>query len=49
MAGDTDALKRAAAGRALESVRDGMVLGLGTGSTIRFFSIFWGSACVRAS
>ncbi|MXY31040.1 MAG: ribose-5-phosphate isomerase RpiA [Gammaproteobacteria bacterium] len=32
-----DALKRAAAARALESVRDGMVLGLGTGSTIRFF------------
>ena len=37
MAGDLDALKRAAAARALESVRDGMVLGLGTGSTIRFF------------
>ncbi len=34
---DTDALKRDAAARALESVRDGMVLGLGTGSTIRFF------------
>ncbi len=33
----TDALKRAAAARALESVRDGMVLGLGTGSTVRFF------------
>jgi len=33
----TDVLKRAAAARALESVRDGMVLGLGTGSTIRFF------------
>lgn len=37
MPADTDALKRAAAARALESVRDGMVLGLGTGSTIRFF------------
>ena len=33
----TDALKRAAAARALEGVRDGMVLGLGTGSTVRFF------------
>lgn len=37
MTSGTDALKRAAAARALESVRDGMVLGLGTGSTIRFF------------
>lgn len=37
MPGNPDALKRAAAARALESVRDGMVLGLGTGSTIRFF------------
>lgn len=37
MTSDTNALKRAAAARALESVRDGMVLGLGTGSTIRFF------------
>ena len=37
MAGDTNALKRDAAARALGSVRDGMVLGLGTGSTIRFF------------
>ena len=37
MPAGTDALKRAAAARALESVRDGMVLGLGTGSTIRFF------------
>ena len=34
---ETDALKRAAAARALESVREGMVLGLGTGSTIRYF------------
>ncbi len=37
MPAEIDALKRAAAARALESVRDGMVLGLGTGSTIRFF------------
>ncbi len=37
MASGTDDLKRAAAARALECVRDGMVLGLGTGSTIRFF------------
>lgn len=37
MTSGTDALKRAAAARALDSVRDGMVLGLGTGSTIRFF------------
>ena len=37
MPAETDALKRAAAARALESVREGMVLGLGTGSTIRYF------------
>ena len=37
MPSDADSLKQAAAGRALEHVRDGMVLGLGTGSTIRFF------------
>lgn len=37
MTSGADALKRAAAARALDSVRDGMVLGLGTGSTIRFF------------
>lgn len=37
MTSGVDALKRAAAARALDSVRDGMVLGLGTGSTIRFF------------
>ena len=42
MPAETDALKRAAAARALESVRDGMVLGLGTGSTIRFFlDLLW--------
>src|SRR6202035_2432933 len=32
-----DELKRQAAGRALEFVRDGMKLGLGTGSTARHF------------
>src|SRR6202161_1495602 len=32
-----DELKRQAAGRALEHVRDGMKLGLGTGSTARHF------------
>ena len=32
-----DALKRQAAGRALEEVRDGMKLGLGTGSTAKHF------------
>src|SRR5262245_21739714 len=32
-----DALKRQAAARALEEVRDGMKLGLGTGSTARHF------------
>ena len=31
-----DALKRAAAARAIEEVRDGMVLGLGSGSTAEF-------------
>lgn len=34
---DSDAGKRAAAERALEEVRDGMVLGLGTGTTARHF------------
>jgi ribose 5-phosphate isomerase A len=34
---DVDALKRAAAGRALEYVRPGMRLGLGTGSTAAHF------------
>ena len=32
-----DALKRQAAARALEEVRDGMQLGLGTGSTAKHF------------
>src|SRR5438552_13896897 len=32
-----DALKRQAAARALEHVRDGMTLGLGTGSTAQHF------------
>jgi ribose 5-phosphate isomerase A len=34
---DDEELKRAAAERALEEVRDGMLLGLGTGSTSRYF------------
>jgi ribose 5-phosphate isomerase A len=34
---DADALKRAAAARALDFVRPGMTLGLGTGSTARHF------------
>jgi len=34
-AADTEALKRAAAARALEFIEDGMVIGLGTGSTVR--------------
>lgn len=36
MNGNRDALKRAAAARAVEFVEDGMVLGLGTGSTATF-------------
>ena len=36
--GDQDALKRAAAEKALELVRDGMLLGLGSGSTVRYFT-----------
>ncbi len=42
-----DDLKRQAAGRALESVRDGMKLGLGTGSTAKHFVELLG-ARVRA-
>jgi ribose 5-phosphate isomerase A len=34
----SDDLKRAAAAKALELVQDGMLLGLGTGSTARFFT-----------
>jgi ribose 5-phosphate isomerase A len=34
---DLDGLKRVAAAKALEDVRDGMALGLGTGSTARHF------------
>jgi ribose 5-phosphate isomerase A len=34
----TDELKRAAAEKALELVQDGMLLGLGSGSTARFFT-----------
>src|SRR5215510_16132131 len=36
MSGDRDELKRAAALRAIEEVEDGMVVGLGTGSTAAF-------------
>jgi ribose 5-phosphate isomerase A len=36
MIGERDELKRAAALRAIEEVKDGMVLGLGTGSTAAF-------------
>jgi ribose 5-phosphate isomerase A len=35
---DQDALKRSAAEKALELVRDGMLLGLGSGSTARYFT-----------
>jgi ribose 5-phosphate isomerase A len=34
----SDELKRAAAGKALELVQDGMLLGLGSGSTARYFT-----------
>jgi ribose 5-phosphate isomerase A len=35
---DQDALKRAAAQKALELVRDGMLVGLGSGTTVRYFT-----------
>jgi ribose 5-phosphate isomerase A len=35
---DQDALKRAAAEKALALVRDGMLLGLGSGTTVRYFT-----------
>jgi ribose 5-phosphate isomerase A len=35
---DQDELKRAAAEKALDLVRDGMLLGLGSGSTVRYFT-----------
>ncbi len=35
---DQEELKRAAAEKALELVRDGMLLGLGSGSTVRYFT-----------
>jgi ribose 5-phosphate isomerase A len=35
---DQEALKRAAAQKALELVRDGMLVGLGSGSTVRYFT-----------
>ncbi|HYL07142.1 MAG TPA: ribose-5-phosphate isomerase RpiA [Candidatus Udaeobacter sp.] len=34
----TDSLKRAAAEKALELVQDGMLIGLGSGSTVRYFT-----------
>ncbi|MBI4213025.1 MAG: ribose-5-phosphate isomerase RpiA [Chloroflexi bacterium] len=37
MSGDLESLKQEAADRALELVRPGMVVGLGTGSTARYF------------
>jgi ribose 5-phosphate isomerase A len=36
--GDQDKLKRAAAEKALELVRDGMLIGLGSGTTMRYFT-----------
>jgi len=36
--GDQDELKQAAAAKALELVRDGMLLGLGSGTTMRYFT-----------
>ena len=36
--GEQDDLKQAAADKALELVRDGMLLGLGSGSTVRYFT-----------
>ena len=36
--GSQDSLKQAAAEKALELVRDGMLLGLGSGSTVRYFT-----------
>jgi ribose 5-phosphate isomerase A len=38
LADETDDLKRAAAEKALELVRDGMLLGLGSGTTVRYFT-----------
>lgn len=38
MAEETDVLKRAAAEKALDLVRDGMLLGLGSGTTVRYFT-----------
>lgn len=35
---EQDGLKRAAAEKALELVRDGMLIGLGSGSTVRYFT-----------
>jgi len=38
LAENADSLKRAAAEKALELVRDGMLLGLGSGTTMRYFT-----------
>ena len=38
MSSEQEELKRAAADKALELVRDGMLLGLGSGSTVRYFT-----------
>ncbi len=38
MSSQQEGLKRAAAEKALELVRDGMLLGLGSGSTVRYFT-----------
>jgi ribose 5-phosphate isomerase A len=46
---DTEDLKRRAAARALEEVRSGMVLGLGSGSTVAHFLDLLGAAVSRGS
>ena len=46
---DVEAQKRAAAARAVEFVRPGMRLGLGTGSTASISSNCWPSACAPDS
>jgi len=46
---DTEALKRRAAARALEEVTDGMILGLGTGSTVAHFLQLLGEALEQGS
>jgi ribose 5-phosphate isomerase A len=46
---DTEDLKRRAAARALSEVRDGMVLGLGTGSTVAHFLDLLGTALAKGA